>query len=84
MKDLETESEGLSLESSSLVDWRVREDLESSIPIDLLGGEISFITVRVRRGRGGSEFGNANNLAGAYYRMFIGHVSDYFHTSCIS
>lgn len=54
------------------------------MPVDLLGGEISFITVCVRRGRGGSEFGNGGNLGGAYYRMISGHVSDYFHTSCIS
>jgi len=61
MKDLETEREGLVLESSFLIDWRVREDLESSASVDLLRGGISFITVRVRPGRGGSEFGNGGN-----------------------
>ena len=61
MKDLETEREGLFLESSFLVDWRVREDLESSVSVDLSGGGISFVTVRVRPGRGGSEFGNGGH-----------------------
>ena len=57
MKDLETERGGTVSEIFGSVNWKVTEDLESIIFIDLLGGGISFVPVRVRSGRGGSEFG---------------------------